>query len=100
FSGQGENPYRRYASSDASPRAPELFGVSRAGERPAPTVTVRMKESSAVAVSIWRPRSALIYWLNSQRRKTMNQTTKKIAYIQAGWHKEIVEQAYRSFAQT
>lgn len=29
----------------------------------------------------------------------MNQTTVKIAYIQAGWHKEIVEQAYKSFAQ-
>lgn len=30
----------------------------------------------------------------------MNQSTKKIAYIQAGWHKEIVEQAYRSFSQS
>ncbi len=29
----------------------------------------------------------------------MNQTTKKIAYIQAGWHKDIVEQAYASFAK-
>lgn len=29
----------------------------------------------------------------------MNQSSKKIAYIQAGWHKEIVEQAYGAFAQ-
>lgn len=29
----------------------------------------------------------------------MNQTTKKIAYIQAGWHKEIVEQAYGAFVE-
>lgn len=29
----------------------------------------------------------------------MNQTTPKIAYIQAGWHKDIVEQAYGAFAK-
>lgn len=29
----------------------------------------------------------------------MNQTTVKIAYIQAGWNKDIVEQAYHSFVK-
>ena len=46
FSGRGAIPYRRYAALVASPRAPLGFErVSRSGERPEPTVKVRMEEN-------------------------------------------------------
>lgn len=48
FSGRGETPHRRYVDLVHEP-ASGLFvfltGVSRSGEMPEPTVTVRMKES-------------------------------------------------------
>jgi hypothetical protein len=52
FSGQGEIPYRRYAAFVLRARerlvAKRLFArrVSRSGERPEPTVKVRMKENA------------------------------------------------------
>jgi hypothetical protein len=49
FSGRGAIPHRRYPVFMAgSPRAlPGVRKVSRSGERPEPTVTVRMKEKTA-----------------------------------------------------
>ena len=49
FSGRGENPHRRYADFDPRARErslkPDFSEVSRSGERPEPTVIVRMKEN-------------------------------------------------------
>ncbi len=46
FSGRGEIPHRRYAGMTRKPASgPGLRGVSRSGEKPEPTVTVRMKEN-------------------------------------------------------
>jgi hypothetical protein len=49
FSGRGENPHRRYVDFDPRARErsqkPDFSEVSRSGERPEPTVIVRMKEN-------------------------------------------------------
>ena len=45
FSGRGEIPHRWYMDNIHEPTSGPHSGVSRSGERPEPTVTVRMKES-------------------------------------------------------
>jgi hypothetical protein len=55
FSGQGETPYRRYASLNgwrARERLP-VEGSSRSGEMPEPTVKVRMKENARAGRRCW-----------------------------------------------
>jgi len=51
FSGRGEIPHRRYIGMTDQPASGPVLkkqGVSRSGERPEPTVIVRMKENARI----------------------------------------------------
>jgi 6,7-dimethyl-8-ribityllumazine synthase len=101
------------------PHGAMLCGVSRPGEIPGPTVTVRMIESAShgTAVPIRRPRAcvrlcALIFWQPLQIvEDSMNQTevstplslpqdlphSLRFAFVEAAWHADIVHQARDAF---